>query len=56
MCADNAKLSREIKSFDDNEEEQEDMDELVKWADVNGMAHHPDKYNVLEVGEREITH
>ena len=55
MYADDAKLSREIKSFDDNETEQEDIDALVKWADINEMAHHPDKCHVLKVGESEMT-
>ena len=55
MYADDAKLSREQKTFDDQETEQEDIDNLTEWADINGMSHHPGKCHVLKVGERELT-
>ena len=44
-----------MKTFDDQETEQEDIDNLTEWADINGMSHHPGKCHVLKVGERELT-
>ena len=55
MYADDAKLSREVKSVDDQETEQEDINRLAEWGDENGMSHHPGKCHVLKVGEREMT-
>ena len=55
MYADDAKLSREIKTIDDKETEQEDINKLTDWATINGMEHHPGKCHVLKVGERELT-
>ena len=57
LYADDTKLWREIKTFSDHIELQNDINSLLNWSNLNKMTFHPDKCKVLAVSnqrDREI--
>ena len=48
------KIFREIKSPNDEEKLQNDLDELQKWTDTWLLKFHPNKCKVLTVSNRKI--
>ena len=52
MYADDTKLYREIKTIEDNEKLQDDLDELKKWSDLWLLKFHPDKCFSITIGNK----
>jgi hypothetical protein len=51
---DDNKILREIKSPNDEEKLQNDLDELQKWSDTWLLKFHPNKCKVLTVSNRKM--
>ena len=49
LFADDTKIFREIKSPNDEEKLQNDLDELHKWSDTWLLKFHPNKCKVLTI-------
>lgn len=54
LFADDTKIFREIKSPNDEEKLQNDLDELQKWSDTWLLKFHPNKCKVLTVSNRKM--
>ena len=54
LFADDAKLSKEVEGPEDKDVEQEDIDNLKEWSDINESCFHPGKCHVLRIGAREM--
>jgi hypothetical protein len=54
LFTDDTKIFREIKSPNDEEKLQNDLDELQKWSDTWLLKFHPNKCKVLTVSNRKM--
>ena len=54
LYADDTKIWREIKCWNDHEILQHDIDALHRWAEENLMKFHPDKCKVLSIFNRAL--
>ena len=54
LCADDTKIWREIIVWDDHLALQNDIDNLLRWANINKMTFHPQKCKVVSVAKNSF--